>query len=151
MTSRGSLSTPYMTEHEAEKVADLIVDFFDELVGARSKPRLVCDGKGGEMAKEPLEFSASANGDKWYLEYENETAEPTVIHRANAASGGADTKWSVASFLQVVGDHPQGQALREALAKARPLQTEADSDPSIAKRNAETVYPWTPKTKVGDD
>lgn len=26
--------TPYMTEHEAEKVADLIVDFFDELVEA---------------------------------------------------------------------------------------------------------------------
>ncbi len=27
--------TPHMTEHEAETVADLIVDFFDELVEAR--------------------------------------------------------------------------------------------------------------------
>jgi len=99
------------------------------------------------MPKEPLEFSASANGDKWYLEYENETAEPTVIHRVNAASGGADTKWSVVSFLQVAGDHPQGQALREALAKARSLQTEADSDPSIAKRNAATVIPGLRRLK----
>ncbi|KPH05101.1 hypothetical protein CO657_36080 (plasmid) [Rhizobium acidisoli] len=103
------------------------------------------------MSKELLEFSASANGDKWYLEYENETAEPTVIHQANAASGGAETKWSVVSFLQVAGDHPEGQALRKALAKARPLQAEADSDLSIVKGNAATVYPWTAKTKVGDD
>ncbi|EJC84227.1 hypothetical protein Rleg4DRAFT_6030 [Rhizobium leguminosarum bv. trifolii WSM2297] len=29
--------TPYMTEDEAERVADLIVDFFDELVEARSQ------------------------------------------------------------------------------------------------------------------
>ncbi|ODR92255.1 hypothetical protein [Sinorhizobium alkalisoli] len=73
------------------------------------------------------EFAASSNGDKWLLEHDRITGEHIVIHRANTASGGAETRWSMPSFLEVAGDHPQGQALREALLDIR-LKGEPTSD-----------------------
>lgn len=93
------------------------------------------------MAEKRSEFFASANGDRWFLE--RSEAEPTVIHRANPASGGAETEWSVDDFLKVVGDHPQGQALRNALAENGGLEDRADSKPADEPSNAPTVYPWT--------
>ncbi|MCA1408390.1 hypothetical protein I6F26_31040 [Ensifer sp. IC3342] len=74
------------------------------------------------------EFAMSSNGDKWFLEHDRMTGEHFVIHRANTASGGAATRWSIASFLEVAGDHPQGQALREALRNIRSLEGEPTSD-----------------------
>ncbi|MBB2671502.1 UNVERIFIED_ORG: hypothetical protein GGE44_001053 [Rhizobium esperanzae] len=103
------------------------------------------------MVKEPSEFFASANGDRWYLEQGDGSAEQTVIHRANPASGGAETRWSVFSFLQVAGDHPQGQALRDTLAETRFLEIGVACDPAVEDRGPPTLYPWTPKTKVGED
>lgn len=94
------------------------------------------------MVKEASEFFASSNGDRWYLEQGEDAAEPTVIHRANMASGGAETRWSVVSFFRVAGNHPQGQALRDALAKTRLTETAARVAPT---------YPWTPKTKASED
>ncbi|WP_373414753.1 hypothetical protein [Ensifer aridi] len=70
----------------------------------------------------------SSNGDKWFLEHDRITGEHIVIHRANSASGGAETRWSITSFLAVAGDHPQGQALHEALRNIRSLEGEATSD-----------------------
>jgi hypothetical protein len=83
------------------------------------------------------EFFASANGDHWFLE--RGEAETTVIHRANPASGGAETRSSVDDFLKIAGDHPQGQALRGLLAKPGGMENGADAEPG----NSPTVYPWT--------
>ena len=74
------------------------------------------------------EFAGSSNGDKWFLEHDRITGGHIVIHRANTASGGAETRWSIPSFLEVAGDHPQGQALREALLDIRSLEGEPTSD-----------------------
>jgi hypothetical protein len=65
------------------------------------------------MPEGPIEFAASSNGDKWFLEHDGAAGEHIVIHRANIASGGTETRWSISSFLEVAGDHPQGQALRD--------------------------------------
>lgn len=73
-------------------------------------------------------FAASSNGDKWFLEHDRITGEHIVIHRADTASGGAETRWSIPGFLEVAGDHPQGQALREALLDIRSLEGEPTSD-----------------------
>lgn len=67
------------------------------------------------MPEEATEFAASSNGDKWFLEQDFSTGERTVIHRGNAASGGTETSWPIASFLEIFGEHPQGHALREAV------------------------------------
>lgn len=60
------------------------------------------------MAEEPKEFAVSSNGDKWSLEQDGATRDHIVIHRANLAAGGTETRWSISSFLEVAGDHPQG-------------------------------------------
>ena len=92
------------------------------------------------------EFFASANGDKWFLERDGSATESTVIHRANPASGGAETRWSVDDFLKVAGDHPQGQALRNALAENSDLEDGPDAEPTAEQGHGQTVYPWSAKT-----
>ncbi len=88
-------------------------------------------------------FFASANGDKWFLEQDGSASEPTVIHRANPASGGAETRWSADDFLKIAGDHPQGDALRSALAEPSGLEDGGDAQPAAEPDKAPTVYPWT--------
>lgn len=95
------------------------------------------------MDKTTSAFFASANGDKWFLERDGSAIEPTVIHRANPASGGAETRGSVDDFLKVAGDHPQGQALRNALAENSGLEDGGDAQPAAEPDKAPTVYPWT--------
>ncbi|WP_425624699.1 hypothetical protein [Agrobacterium radiobacter] len=95
------------------------------------------------MDKTISKFFASANGDKWFLERDRNANEPTVIHRANPASGGAETSWSVHDFLKVAGDHPQSDALRNALAEPSGLEDGGDAQPAAVPNKAPTVYPWT--------
>ncbi len=56
------------------------------------------------------EFAASSNGDRWYLIHEEE-GEPFVLHKANAASGGHQTRISLRDFLDRDGSRPEEQAL----------------------------------------
>ena len=65
------------------------------------------------MLEPTTEFSASSNGDKWLLRQDFSTGERIVIHRGNAASGGTETSWTISRFLEIFGEHPQGNALRE--------------------------------------
>ncbi|MDR6819963.1 hypothetical protein J2X76_005160 [Neorhizobium sp. 2083] len=93
------------------------------------------------MYETTSEFYASANGDKWFLE-RGETA-PSVIHRANPASGGAETRWSVDDFLKVAEDHPQVAALRNALAEPGGLEKGGNPSTTGKLDKAPTVYPWS--------
>ena len=103
------------------------------------------------MPEASKEFAASANGDKWFLGH-NETAdEQIVIHRANVASGGTETRWPISSFLELFGDHPQGHALREALRDAGPAKEEAISERSPAAPKPVSSFPWSRRpNRAGD-
>lgn len=90
------------------------------------------------MSEPEREFSASSNGDKWFLDHDTSTGENVVTHRANPTSGGAETKWSVASFLESFGDHPQGQALRRILSDLHPVDGDHTQEPKPVN-----PYPWT--------
>lgn len=93
------------------------------------------------MYEATSEFNGSANGDKWFLE--RGEAGPSVTHRANPASGRAETSWSVDDVLKVAEDHPRGTAHRNALAE--PGALEKAGNPSTAGKldKAPTVYPWS--------
>ena len=45
------------------------------------------------------EFYSSTNGDKWFLRHNLETDHVYVKHVANAASGGYQTDYELAAFL----------------------------------------------------
>ena len=92
------------------------------------------------MPKGPIEFAASSNGDKWFLEHDGAAGEH-VIHRANIASGGTETRWSISSFLEVAGDHPQGQALREALRDIRFLEGGSRSEGLLVEPKPLSSFP----------
>ncbi|MBB2819292.1 UNVERIFIED_ORG: hypothetical protein GGD51_000542 [Rhizobium esperanzae] len=95
------------------------------------------------MPEAQIEFATSANGDKWYLGH-NETAEQRmVIHHANDASGGTETRWPISSFLEHFGDHPQGQALREALREAGFVEQEAPSEHRPVAQKPVISFPWS--------
>ncbi|QRM55169.1 hypothetical protein [Sinorhizobium sp. BG8] len=57
------------------------------------------------------EFSASANGDRWFVGRDEGTGELVVLHRANPSSGGAETITPVDLFLATDPSHPERQAL----------------------------------------
>lgn len=95
------------------------------------------------MPEAPKEFAASANGDTWYLGHNGTADQHIVIHRANDASGGTETRWPISSFLQHFGDHPQGQALREALREAGSAEQEAPSEHSPVAQKPVISFPWS--------
>jgi hypothetical protein len=103
------------------------------------------------MPEGPIEFAASSNGDKWFLEHDGAAGEHIVIHRANIASGGTETRWSISSFLEVAGDHPQGQALREALRDIRFLEGESRSEGSLVEPKPLSSFPWDLKPDRPED
>jgi hypothetical protein len=57
-----------------------------------------------------LEFCSSSNGDCWLLG-RDEALEGVVVHRANAASGGAVSRIDIAEFLSRNADAPEHRAL----------------------------------------
>lgn len=79
--------------------------------------RSATSAAGGERSipGEACAFAESSNGDRWLLEHDVVAGGQVIIHRANLASGGTETRTSVSQFLQAAGDHPEGRALREAL------------------------------------
>lgn len=103
------------------------------------------------MAEEPKEFAVSSNGDTWFLEQDGATRDHIVIHRANLAAGGTETRWSISSFLEVAGDHPQGQALREVLRGIRSLEGVSKSEDPLVEPKPSRSFPWVLKSNRTED
>jgi hypothetical protein len=101
------------------------------------------------MPEGTKEFAVSSNGDKWFLEHDGAAGEHIVIHRANIASGGTETRWSISSFLEVAADHPQGQALREALRDVRSLEGQSRSEGPPGEPKPLSSFPWVLKSDRG--
>jgi hypothetical protein len=95
------------------------------------------------MAQEPPEFAVSSNGDRWFLERDQATGEDIVIHRANPASGGTETRMAVSSFLHVTGDRPEGRALREALREMNSRDAQSESETLVGESRPRNRSPWS--------
>jgi hypothetical protein len=64
----------------------------------------------------------SSNGDDWLLATDSK-GSMSVIHRANASSGGKETTTPVGQFLEQNGSRPEGQAVRTAMDAGTPRST----------------------------
>ncbi len=65
--------------------------------------------------EEQIEFAASSNGDRWFLCGQSKREGAFVLHRANPASGGHETRRSVDAFLDLKPKGPEHEALRALL------------------------------------
>lgn len=71
---------------------------------------------GENYGPEPqIEFAASSNGDRWFLCGGGKNGGHYVLHRANPASGGHETRRSVDAFLALKANGPEHEALRVLL------------------------------------
>ncbi len=61
------------------------------------------------------QFASSSNGDRWYLGTDEATRRTFVLHRANDASGGHETRSDVQAFLNAGSMSPECQALTALL------------------------------------
>lgn len=61
----------------------------------------------------------SATGDDWLLRTDPATTKISVVHRPNAASGGAESVTPIDKFLELGGGGPEVAAVRHALEKTR--------------------------------
>lgn len=95
------------------------------------------------MVQEPTEFAVSSNGDRWFLERAQSAGEDIVIHRANLASGGTETRMAVSSFLHVTGERPEGRALREALREVNSRDTQLESETPVVQAKPRNRSPWS--------
>jgi len=57
------------------------------------------------------EFATSSNGDRWFLDRNEERGELSVVHRGNEPSGGHETRTSVQAFLNHAPGSPECCAL----------------------------------------
>jgi hypothetical protein len=78
-------------------------------------------------------FSRSANGDSWSLETDPSTGEAIVLHRANASSGGHETRSTLDRFLEGSVGKPEHGSLLQILGK-----TEEHDPPPLADENLQT-------------
>lgn len=62
-----------------------------------------------------MEFAASSNGDRWFLCGDGKREGAFVLHRANPASGGHETRRSIDAFLDLKPNGPEHEALRALL------------------------------------
>lgn len=65
--------------------------------------------------EEQIEFAASSIGDRWFLCGDGKHGGRFVLHRANPASGGHETRRSVDAFLALKPNGPEHEALRVLL------------------------------------
>jgi hypothetical protein len=63
------------------------------------------------MSANLREFSASSNGDRWYLGRDEETMNAYVAHKANQSSGGTTSHIELGAFLNRGPFAPEHQAL----------------------------------------
>ena len=66
-------------------------------------------------SREQIEFAESSNGDRWFLCGHGKRGVGFVLHRANPASGGHETRTSVDAFLDLKPNGPEHEALRALL------------------------------------
>jgi hypothetical protein len=78
-------------------------------------------------------FSRSSNGDSWSLETDLSTGEAMVLHRANASSGGHETRSTIDRFLEVSVGKPEHDSLLQILGK-----TDSHDTPPLADDNLQT-------------
>lgn len=69
---------------------------------------------------ERAEFAWSSNGDRWFLETKDAAGKDHVLHRANRASGGHETRYEIERFLALHPQGPEHVALRMLLEDKRP-------------------------------
>jgi len=69
----------------------------------------------GFEPEEQREFAASSNGDRWFLCGQGKRNAAFVLHRANPASGGHETRRSIDAFLGLKPSGPEHEALRALL------------------------------------
>lgn len=62
------------------------------------------------------EFSISSNGDRWSVEVVN--GDMSVLHKANEASGGHETRTALAAFLEESDGKPEHTALLQVLGQS---------------------------------
>ena len=67
--------------------------------------------------EEQIEFAASSNGDRWFLCGHRKRGGGFVLHRANPASGGHETRRSVDAFLDLKPNGPEHEALQALLVR----------------------------------
>ena len=72
------------------------------------------------MTETLTEFAASSNGDRWFLARDLEDGTAHVVHKANAPSGGAETRIAVEAFLNRGPQAPEHAALAALLAQPDP-------------------------------
>jgi hypothetical protein len=66
----------------------------------------------------------SSNGDDWFLATDSE-GSMSVVHRANASSGGKETTTPVGQFLAQHANSPEGQAVQAAMNAAKALNDQS--------------------------
>lgn len=72
------------------------------------------------------EFCLSSNGDRWQLLRDEDAGSPYVLHLANRASGGTETRHEISDFLKIDIGSPQHTALMELIGTlAEPSAEEA--------------------------
>lgn len=64
------------------------------------------------MALETRELYSSSNGDQWYLARDTASGEVFIHHKANAASGGHESRIEIRTFLS---QGPQGAEHHELM------------------------------------
>lgn len=83
-------------------------------------------------------FSLSANGGSWSLETCPSTGEAIVLHKANASSGGHETKHSIDDFLAISAGKPEHDSLLQILGSL--------SEDGLAGRSeVDIAFPPSPK------
>jgi hypothetical protein len=85
--------------------------------------------KQGTRVMENLqEFASSSNGDRWYLGKDEASLRTFVLHKANEASGGKETRSDVQAFLNSDSRGPEREALIAMLGVSDDVgDTEQDS------------------------
>lgn len=63
------------------------------------------------MTKSLVEFASSQNGDRWFFGQKEDEGGAYVLHKANAPSGGAETRTELGKFLKVGANSPEHDAL----------------------------------------
>jgi hypothetical protein len=77
---------------------------YDRRMGAKTSAQ--------QMSEHLREFSASPNGDRWFLGRNETTMNGYIVHKANEPSGGAETHIEIGAFLNRT---PSGTPEHEAL------------------------------------
>jgi len=61
------------------------------------------------------EFCLSSNGDRWQLLRDEDAGSPYVLHLANHATGGTETRYEIGDFLRSDIGSPQHTALMDLI------------------------------------